>query len=336
MATIRDVARIAGVSISTVSLSLNDPARVSPKTARRVEDAVRQVGYVANPIARSLKSGRSRLIGLVVSDVTNPFFGSLLREIERHATAQGYLVVVSDTADRRAAEEAILAHLSGLMVAGIILSPCVADPGLAPHVTRLSMPVVQFDQKLADVESDFVGTDNVLAASMVTAHLAHLGHRRIAHVGGTRGHHTAEGRRQGFMAAMEAAGLPVENGFVVDGRYAEDEAYQQAMRLLTRADRPTAIVAASNVMAVGALRACNDLGLACPQDISLTGIDDLPWSGVFSPRITVAVQPVEEMARAASRLLMDRIGAPLGASARFTNAVFAPRLIVGNSTRRLG
>ena len=335
MATIRDVARIAGVSISTVSLSLNDSTRVSPKTARKVEEAARQVGYVANPIARSLKNGRSRLIGLVVADVTNPFFGSLLREIESHAMAQGYLVVVSDTADRRAAEVAILAHLSGLMVAGVILSPCDIDAGLAHHVTSLSMPFVQFDQKLTGVESDFVGTDNALACSMVTGHLIHLGHRRIAFVGGTRGRYTAEGRRKGFEATITAAGLPIEAGFVVDGRFTEADAYQQTMRLVTRADRPTAIVAASNVMAVGALRACKDLGLACPEEISLAGIDDLPWSAVFSPRITVAVQPVEEMARAASRLLMDRIAAPTDLAAPFADAIFAPRLIIGDSTRRL-
>jgi LacI family transcriptional regulator len=334
MSTIRDVARLAGVSISTVSLSLNAPARVSAETRARVGAAVREVGYAANPIAQSLKRGRSRLIGMVVADITNPFFGSLLREIERCAAEADYLVVVSDTAARETNEKAILRQFASQRVAGIILSPCGRYGGAADHVARLGMPLVLFDHRLEGIASDYVGTDNVLAAAMLTEHLIRLGHRRIALIGGTAGLYTAEKRRAGYEATLRANRLPVDPGLVADGRYDGREGYAAAMRLLTRPEgRPTAILAASNVMVLGALQACNDLAIDCPRQISLAGIDDVPWSAVIRPRITMAVQPVEEMARAASRMIMDRIAAADPAAIPVRDRVFTPELLVGESTR---
>jgi LacI family transcriptional regulator len=334
MSTIRDVARLAGVSISTVSLTLNAPDRVSADTRRKVADAARDVGYSANPIAQSLKRGRSRLIGMVVSDITNPFFGSLLREIERCAMEADYLVIVCDTAGREAHERSILNHLSGQMAAGVILSPCGNYRGVADHISGLSMPCVLFDQKLAEIQCDFVGTDNRLASAMLTEHLIRLGHRRIGYIGGTSGLFTSENRQRGFVEAMEASGLTVDPELIMDGRYAGEQGYEAAMRLMTRnAGRPTAILAASNVMAIGALQACNDLSISCPQDVSLAGIDDVPWSSVIRPRITMAVQPVEDMARSAIRILLDRIAGLDPAEVPFRDVVSAPKLVIGESTR---
>ena len=334
MSTIRDVARIAGVSISTVSLTLNHPDRVSADTRRKVADAARAVGYTANPIAQSLKRGRSRLIGMVVADITNPFFGKLLQEIERCAMEADYLVVVCDTAGRVASEQAILTHLSGQLVSGIILSPCGQYVGPADHITGLTMPFVLFDHKLSGVQSDFVGTDNVLASAMLTEHLIRLGHRRIGYIGGTTGLYTAEKRRQGYVETMQASGIEVDPALILDGSYDGEHGYEAAMRLMTmRHARPTAILAASNVMALGALQACNDLSIACPDQVSLAGIDDVPWSKVIRPRVTMAVQPVEEMARIAVRLLMARIAAAEPATIPFQDVILTPHLVTGESTR---
>ena len=336
MSTIRDVARLAGVSISTVSLTLNHPDRVGPETARKVAEAARAVGYTANPIAQSLKRGRSRLIGMVVSDITNPFFSTLLQEIERCAMAVNYLVIVSDTAGSEAYERAILGHLSGQMVSGIILSPCGLYTETADHISGLNMPLVLFDHKLAGVHSDFVGTDNVLASAMLTEHLIRLGHRRIGYIGGTTGLFTAELRKRGFYETMQANGVPVDPDLVLDGRYMGQAGYEAAMRLMTlRSDRPTAILAASNVMVLGALQACNDLSIACPDEVSLAGIDDVPWSNVIRPRITMAIQPIEDMARIASRMLIDRITAHGKMDQPFRDEILAPRLVIGQSTRAI-
>ncbi len=333
MATIRDVAGLAGVSISTVSLALNAPDRVSAETRARVEDAARQVGFSANPIAQSLKRGRSRLIGMVVADITNPFFGQLLREVERCASEADYLVVVNDTNASPETERAILQHLAGQRVAGIILSP-IGFGGMVQEALRgLRMPLVLFDHRLDGVESDYVGTDNVLAAAMLTEHLARLGHRRIAWIGGTTGLYTAVMRQRGYEQTLQAHGIAVDPSLIADGRYDWQGGYDAAMRLLTRAEgRPTAIIAASNVMAVGALQACNDLSVVCPADVSLAGIDDLPWSAVIRPRITAAVQPVDAMAEAACRMLMERIAAPPGAVITPRERVFPPRFQMGEST----
>lgn len=333
MSTIRDVARIAGVSISTVSLTLNEPSRVSPDTARKVADAARQVGYSANPIAQSLKSGRSKLIGMVVADITNPFFGNLLLEIERCAQENGYLVIVSDTKGKEANEVAILNHLSSLMVAGIIMSPCGLYEGAPSHIAELPMPKVLFDNRLPGIQSDFVGTDNQLASSMLTEHLIRLGHTRIAFVGGTTGMYTAELRKAGFLQTMLASGVTPDESLILDGQYSSPHSYEQTMRLMTRPDRPTAILAASNVMALGVLQACNDLSIACPEDVSLVGIDDVPWAAVIKPRITAAVQPVNEIARIASQTLISRIGGRGAADPAFSDLFLAPRLIMGDSTR---
>ena len=334
MSTIRDVARLAGVSISTVSLTLNEPARVSPETRSKVADAARAVGYTANPIAQSLKRGRSRLIGVVLSDVTNPFFGNLLHQIERFAMAADYLVILSDTAGSEANEKAILTHLSNQLVSGIVLQPCGHYRGAADHIAGLAMPFVLFDHKQTGISSDYVGTDNVLASAMLTEHLIRLGHTRIGYIGGTAGLYTAEQRRQGFVDTMRASHVPVDPALMLDGRYAGEHGYEAAMRLMTMAaDRPTAILAASNVMALGALQACNDLSVACPDDVSLAGIDDVPWSAVIRPRITIAAQPVQDMARAAIGLLLARISAADPAAIPFQDVIMAPKLILGTSTR---
>jgi LacI family transcriptional regulator len=333
MATIRDVARLADVSISTVSLALNTPDRVSADTRRRVEEAARQVGFSANPIAQSLKRGRSRLIGMVVADITNPFFGRLLREIERRASEAGYMVVVCDTDANPETERAILKHLSGQRVAGLILSPTGRSETSLDQIRNLAMPFVLFDHRLEGVTSDYVGTDNDLAAAMLTEHLIRLGHRRIALIGGTPGLYTAERRRAGYEATLRAHGLPVDPGLVADGQYDGDGGYAAAMRLMTRAgERPTAILAASNVMGIGALQACNELSIRCPEDVSLAGIDDVPWSNVIRPRITASVQPIDDMARAACRMLMDRIAAAPGTVLPCRDAVLAPHLVIGGST----
>jgi LacI family transcriptional regulator len=334
MATIRDVARMAGVSISTVSLAFNETGRVSVETYQRIWEAAQTVGYAPNRLAQSLKSGRTRLIGMVMADISNPFFGRLLSEVERIAIASGYLVIVSDSGGDPARERAILEHLSSQRVAGIVLSTLSRDVAHAQHLRTLSMPFVLVDQKVEDVKADFVASDNVLAAAILTEHLIRYGHRRIAHIAGRTGLWTAERRLEGFRTTMAAAGIEVDESLVVDGDYDGERAYEQAMRLLTRADRPTAIIGANNVMAIGALQAMNDLGFKCPEEVSLTSIDDVPWGNVIRPRITMVVQPVDEMARVATEFLLERINARGGPPIAPRDHIMIPKLVVGQSCAR--
>ncbi len=330
MATIRDVAKLAGVSISTVSLALNGSGPVSTETYSRVWDAAQAVGYAPNPVAQSLKSGRARLIGMVVGDISNPFFGRLLKEVERLALEKNHLVIVSDSGLDPVRERAILEAMSGQRVAGIILSPHAYSLGHIEYVRSLAMPIVLIDHKIEGLDVDFVASDNVLASAMLTEHVIRFGHRRIAHIAGRAGLWTAERRKDGFRNTMIAAGLDVDESLILDGDYEGERAYEQAMRLLTRADRPTAIIAANNVMALGALQAMNDLGFKCPDEISLASIDDVPWGNVIQPRLTMVVQTVDDMARIATELLMDRINAR-GTTIAAREHILIPRLVVGHS-----
>jgi LacI family transcriptional regulator len=334
MATIRDVAKLAGVSISTVSLALSDSGRVSPATREKIWAAAETVGYAPNALAQSLKSGRSSLIGMVMADISNPFFGRLLSEVERVALNAGHLVIVCDSGGDPSRERAILQHLSNQRVAGIVLSTLSRGPDHMEHLRRLTMPFVLVDQKVEGVEADFVASDNVLASAILTEHVIRFGHRRIAHIAGRTGLWTAERRLQGFVDTMRAAGIEPDQSLIVDGDYEGEAAYAQAMRLLTRADRPTAIIAANNVMALGALQAMNDLGFKCPEEVSLTSIDDVPWGNVIQPRITMVVQPVDEMARIATAFLLERINGRGGPVIPPRNHILIPKLVVGHSVTR--
>jgi LacI family transcriptional regulator len=255
MATIRDVARMSGVSISTVSLALNETGRVGADTYQRIWAAAQAVGYAPNPVAQSLKSGRSRLIGMLVGDISNPFFGRMLKGVERSAIDHKHLVIVSDSGGNPDRELAILDHLSRQRVAGVILAPHGNSPEYVARVNQLGMPLVLIDHRIPGVECDFVGSDNVLASAMLTEHLIRFGHRRIAHIARRTGLYTTGRRLQGFLDTMRSAGFEADPTLIVDGHYDGEHAYAEAMRLMTRADRPTAILAANNVMALGALQA---------------------------------------------------------------------------------
>ena len=330
MATIRDVARLAGVSISTVSLALNGTGPVSADTQKKVWDAANAVGYSPNPLAQSLKIGRTRLIGMVVGDISNPFFGRMLKAVERAMLEHGHLLVVSDSGVDPERERAILETLVAQRVAGIILTPVGTSKEHIEFLQSLETPMVLVDHKLEGLEADTITSDNVLASAMLTEHVIRFGHRRIAHIAGNAGLWTAERRKDGFRSTMAAAGLDVDESLIVDGDFDGERAYAETMRLLTRADRPTAIIAANNVMALGALQAMIDLGFRCPEDVSLLTVDDVPWGNVIQPRITMVAQDVDEIARVTSDFLLDRIragGAPMPAR----NHVLIPRLVIGQS-----
>ncbi|EAR52048.1 putative transcriptional regulator, LacI family protein [Oceanicola granulosus HTCC2516] len=331
MATIRDVARAAGVSTSTVSLTFGEPSRVSDETAQRVWEAASTLGYRPNPLAQSLKRGHSRLIGVTVGDITNPFFGRLFKHVERNAHEAGYHVIVTDTDAQADREEQVLAQLDAQRIAGIILTAHGSGPHYTSHLERLKAPVVTVDHRVPGTKLDYVASDTRLAASIITEHLVRLGHRRIAHIAGTPHLFTAGERIAGFVETMRRNGLDVDHSLIVDGHFDYENAYAQTMRLLTRPDRPTALFAANNMMALGALQAIFELGFDCPRDISLACIDDVPWSSVIRPKITMVEQDIPELARIATDYLVSRMSVS-GRDAPPRETILTPRLVMGTST----
>ncbi|HEV2515760.1 MAG TPA: LacI family DNA-binding transcriptional regulator [Devosia sp.] len=335
MATIRDVARLADVSVSTVSLALSNPGRVSSKTLEKIRSAVAAVGYVADPLAQSLARGRSRMIGLVVGNVGNPFFGDIRRELENYALEHEHFVLITDSSGKPEREQALVEHLIGLKIAGLALAPSSFGPDYVRFVESLKVPMVCFDQKVAGIERDFVGSDNYLAGAMLTEHLLQLGHRRIAFIAGPQHMHTASERHRGFVETMASAGVEVNPNYVVDGQFTRSAGYEAAMRLLIQPERPTAILGANNAVALAALQAMQELGFNCPGDISLCMIDDVQWSNVITPRITMVVQDTLKLGGIIARRLLQRITSPDAAAEPAQDFVLAPKFVPGNSCRRV-
>ncbi len=331
MATIRDVARHAGVSISTVSLALNGTGPVSEETRARIDAAVAAVRYTPNLMAQNLKRGQSKLIGMVLGDAANPFFGRLFGTIDKHISGHEHMLIVANLASDPGRELRTLTLLKRHRVAGIIMTPLRNDPEFAAHLNELDVPVVLVDQDVDGTALDFVTSDHRRGAEMLTAYLARLGHRRIAYIGGQRNMWAAERRLEGFRSAMAEAGLEMEPEFEIVADYSADLAYDNVIRLMSSPTRPTAILAANNYMAIGALQAVTDLGFRCPDDVSIAGIDVVAWSSIVMPRITTVEQPIDELARVASLWMMEHVRGEAERGAERRCHVAEPRLVIGHS-----
>jgi LacI family transcriptional regulator len=308
MATIKDVARLAGVSIATVSATLNGTARVSEKRSKLVWDAVRRCGYTRHGVARSLRIGHVRAIGLIVGDILNPFFTSLVKAVEARASEAGYIVILLNSDEDQEKELNLVRVLMEHRVAGILLAPSGhAAAYLSTLATTVRIPLVLVDRQLPGNAYDAVVVNNHAAARMVTDYLVRLNHRRIAILIGRQHLWTTEQRVRGYREGLRAAGLPrhPELELIADSQI--ETAYQVTQRVLSVPKPPTAIFAANNLMMLGALEAIQDMGFDCPGSISLAGIDDFSWSSAIRPRLTTVSQPIEEMGRLAVDRLLDRI-----------------------------
>jgi len=335
MATIKDVARAAGVSIGSVSATINGTSGVSEKLARRVWDAVAAVGYSPDGIARSLRLGRTSTIALVISDISNPFFASLAKAVETRANAAGYSVILANTDEDPARELELLNLMRVQRVAGILLAPSGFDDGYRTALARFAdLPLVMVDRFLPDMPFDAVIVDNVAAAQSVTDYLLRLGHRRIAIVSGRPHISTAEQRLRGFSETLQTAGIRLDPALAMTADFRIETAYAAVQTLLSRPEPPTAIFAANNLMSLGAIQAVMDMGFRCPEQISVAGIDDFPWSAAIRPRLTTVVQPIEEVGATAVDRLLARLK-PGGAAAAPETVTLAPRLLVRDSCRRL-
>ncbi|GGE04866.1 LacI family transcriptional regulator [Aureimonas endophytica] len=330
MATIRDVAKAAGVSTATVSAVVNDTAYVSPSLRARVLAAIGDLDYAPMSAARNLKRGRSQLIALAVSDLTNPFFARIVCAAEAAVADWGYSLVLFNSDEKPENERRILSRVRALSCDGLMLVPIDAGLRLDGRDGEGSrIPTVLFGRLVADDRCDTVTIDNVSAARQVTHYLLDLGHRRIATITGPLHLSTGRGRLDGLLEGMAARGLTPEPEHVRNGAFREDVAYSVARELLTSSNRPTAIYVANGVMALGVMRALADLGLSCPNDISIASTDTIPGIGGLRPRLTRTEHPISEMTNEALRLLVDRIERGPGAPPR--NVVFQPALILGDS-----
>ena len=303
----KDVAEHAGVSISTVSYVLNNSGPVAAERRARVLDAVRVLNYTPNESARNLKRRSASTVGLVVPDLSNPFFALLAEGVERAASARGVLVVLCAPEATGETESLNGRLLRSQRLDGIIyLSGAATSPTSLLELTRLG-PVVLVDEQLPGFNLPSVVSDNRRGAREVARHVLDQGHERVAVISGPNELWTAQQRLAGYREAFAAAGLEPDEVPIHVGDYRLSSGSELAARALAGKpqDRPTALLCANDLMAIGALEYCKLVGLRVPDDLSVAGFDDLPFASLLTPRLTTVRQPARDMGQCAANLLFD-------------------------------
>ncbi|MGW5089377.1 LacI family DNA-binding transcriptional regulator [Streptomyces sp. 067-1] len=316
MTTMADVARSAGVSVATVSHVLNGTRPVLPHTRRAVLDAVEELGYTPNTLARSLVTSRTRSIGLAVSAISNPYFTEILQGVEASALEHGYGLLIADPHDDPGHERKVVQLLHERRVDGVIVAPSADPRDLVAYLARHRVPAVFLDRMVDVPEAedappfDQVCAEGAEPTAGLVGHLAGLGHRRIGLVAGRPGLSTTRERMTGYRHGLAAAGLPFDERLLVHGDSEAAGGERAAARLLSLAVPPTALVTANNAMTIGALRAVRERGLSVPRDLALCCFDDFAWADLFSPRLTAVAQPSRDIGARAVRLLLERLAEP--------------------------
>ena len=309
MNTIYDVARLAGVSIATTSKVLNNKGFVSAKLTQRVLSAIEALDYHPDAVARSLKTRETRTIGIVIPDITNPFFTDVIRGIENEARLQGYSLIFCDSNEDPSLEQANLTRLISRRVDGILLA--TTDANATPDgISRRRFPLVYFDRISPGFSGFAVVTDNLGAARDATRHLIGLGHQRIAIITGHLNLSNGLDRLEGFRKALQLACLPLRDEYLQRGDFQLESGYSCGRKLFQLHVPPTAIFCCNNQMTLGLMRALGELEVACPGRVSVLGFDDFDWAANFSPRLTTVAQPTREMGRQAVQMLVRNIKTP--------------------------
>ena len=330
--TIADVARAAGVSVATVSRALRGLDKVHPETRERVVRAAAELDYIASPTAAGLASGRSRLVGIITPFMARWFFTGIMSAIEKTVREYQHHILLMDL-ERSEAPVSRLSLTQGMLfkrVDGLIVINVEMQDAERELVRRLGLPVVAVGSQFED--SPCIGIDDFGSAAMATQHIVGLGHRRIAYVGkarpGAAHRKTPSDRLAGFHDALYRAGVPTEERWVFDSDWSAADAYRIAMDLLSGPDRPSAVVAGSDEMALGVLGAARTLGLQIPQDLSIVGIDDHDLAEVFG--LTTVRQDVSAQGVAAAQTMLGLLG--LIPVADLPDQTFPVDLVVRTST----
>ncbi len=329
-----DVAQAAGVHPGTASRALNPHTQrlVSADTVRQVTRAAGRLGYIPNAQARGLRTARSYLIGVVVPDITNPLFSMILRGAEQVLTTAGYTVVLSDTNNDARGERSQIEALLARGTDGFILATAEWDDPLLDDLRARAIPAVLANRNTARGPWSYVGGDERAGITLAVEHLVGLGHRRLLHLGGPQHLSTGRERAEAFRVATRTNGLRGAGARVKVCRAFTEAGGAEAMEAaLNSPDHFTAVVAANDLIALGALDALQARGLQCPRDISVTGFNDMPFADRLTPPLTTVRLPLEEMGRVAARVLLDDLRGEASVSARHST-LLSVELVVRGST----
>jgi LacI family transcriptional regulator len=331
--SIKEVAAHAGVSVATVSNVLNRPDIVAAPTRDRVNASIRELGFVRNESARQLRAGRSRMIGLVVLDVANPFFTDLARGVEDEASKAGLAVILCNSDDQERKEKRYLELLEEHRVQGVLITPVV---GAGPRLTRLQKrgtPVVLVDSRSPSRGQCSVAVDDVLGGDLAVSHLLAVGHQAIAYVSGPPAIRQVADRHEGALRALARVGRPADSLHVIEAGSLNVAAGQKAggeIVALPAARRPTAVFCANDLIALGFLQEMTRNRIRVPDDISIVGYDDIDFAAAAAVPLTSVRQPRHQLGGTAARMLVEEAAAD--ETHQHQQVIFEPQLVVRQST----
>jgi DNA-binding LacI/PurR family transcriptional regulator len=308
--TVKDVAEHAGVSIATVSRVVNHSEDVSPELREKVLHTIEELGYHPSRTAQRLRARKSLVIGLIISDIQNPFFTSVVRGIEDVAHQQDYSIILCNSDEDPEKEKLYIDVMRSEEVAGVIISSTSQVTGYLDRLLDSGIPVVAMDRSIKHQRVDIVSVENVLGAYEAVSHLLQKGHQWIGFIGLPMNLTTGVERREGYINALNDHGLKPAEELMCIGDARQEGGFNCAKDLLDRGHPLTALFVSNNLMTLGALGAIKSQGLLIPEDISLIGFDDMPWAQYLSPPLTAVSQPTYELGKHSAELLLKRISNP--------------------------
>lgn len=305
---LRDVAERAGVSLKTVSNVVNDFPHVRESTRAKVQEAIKELGYRPNLAARNLKYGRSGFIALAVPELAIPYFAELATKIDAAAAELGFVLLLDITRADPQAERIVLGGVRPHMIDGVIFSPLSLDAGEITAGMQANLPMVFLGERSIPEGVDHVSVDSVSAANAITQHLIDIGRTRIGAIGRGKGVSTGSVRFAGYAHALEGAGFPVFDEYIIGtGSYSREEGRVAMHRLLALPEPPDAVFCFNDLMAIGALRACHEAGVRVPEDIAIAGFDDILEGQYTTPTLTTVSPDMDVLVHKVLRLLTRRI-----------------------------
>lgn len=331
MTNIQDVAKLAGVSISTVSRVFNGTARVNPEISARVQAAAKQLRYQPNKAAQSLRAKKSTILGLLITDIQNPFFTTLIRGIEDVAHSNGYSVILCNSDEDPQKERQYIEVLCAERVAGAIIVPTRETPPGLDLFKERDITIVAVDRRIRDRNIDVVLVDNIRGAYEATTHLIENGYHRIGIITGPRTTTTGKERLEGYRRALQDAGIPHDSVLECYGSFKEESGTQCVHELLNRDSTVDALFVTNNLMTLGALEALHQRHLRIPDDIAIVSFDEMPWAALSSISLTTVTQPVYELGSTAALRLFQRLHNPTAITRQ--EIILTPTLRIRGSSR---
>jgi LacI family transcriptional regulator len=337
--TIKEVAKRAGVGIATVSRVLNNNYPVRDQVKENVLNAIRELDYQPNGIARSLKNKKTNTIGVIVADISNAFFMQIAKGIESVVYNHGYNLIIASTSENPEKELQVLRALSEKRVDAMIISPCSSDGKFIKQLTERGMPIVLVDRKIPSLSIDLIVEDNFSASYKLVSYLISNGHKKIAIMNGLNFVSSGLERFEGYKKALEDNGIAIRNEYILEGAFQKENAYEKIKEMLDKykpEQLPTAIFAANNLMAEGAMIALYERNMRIPEDISLVSFGDIGSSELIKPKLTVISQKAFDMGQKAGEIVIKRITNDNNLNSdSYKEIVIVSDMYIGQSVSRL-